>query len=339
MPLEDILGKSIQAFIYGEIKKLERCSYTSEEELVEALKNTLVGILGESALMCKEVTLPDGRSADLLILVPNESPIIVEAKLSPDRKDRRTALAQLLEYMTGLYLDPEAILSACSEEGAPRDLLESALERASRREITGIIAADNIPDQLKQTIEVLNSELRNMSVYGLELQKYCGEDEVQVIVPRLIGDTPEATVKHRQREEKIWRYEDLAKYIVESDIDETLKRRLLDLLEWAKEKGVLAESKAKEATFGLKVKPTGKRVLTVYNNGRLDVYYGTNYRDYFKTDEDRRRLRDELVRLGLFDEDTPEADTLETYKRTKSIAQLTEEQYEEFKRILEDLLL
>ena len=181
-----------------------------------------------------------------------------------------------------------------------------------------------------------------MSIYGFELAKYCNEKEnTYVLVPNLIGKTIDSISSGKEKTRKQWEYDEIMSYLEGNLDNETLKEKLKKLLEWADEKGIFVASTTKTGypAFGLKVKTTGQRVITVYIDGKLDVCYGINCQDKYKSPEDSAKLREEFIRLGLYDENTPTPDKVPYSKRTNSIEKLSDTQFQELINLLEDILV
>jgi len=113
--------------------------------------------------------------------------------------------------------------------------------------------------------------------------------------------------------EKRWRYYEIDEYYKSNIEDEILRERLLRLLRWAKEKEVFYEEThpRKYPMLRLKVRTADKPVMSVYTDGRIEVSYGVDRRDAYKSEADRRRLWKEFIELGLWLAPAKEPDKLD----------------------------
>ena len=336
-------GEVLYATLDGSRAVLRRCGFRDEDEFKRALDeiiNNIKNTFKIKILDCgREVILPGGLKVDLLLIDEEGRPMIIEAKMSFNREIRRAVLGQLLEYMVRVHLSPEAVVDSCRNV-IDENILEKIKEKIYKKEIIGIIASDKLPDIIKHTIEILNNDLGTMSIYGLELQKYCNENKhIQVMVPRLVGKMTKSAGMSEGKRKQLWKYMLIKDYYRNNIDDDILRKRLLDLLEWAWDNGVFQPSYSVDPVFGLKVRATDKRVITVNTDGKLDVCYGVNCRDSYKSSGDRYRLREELIKLGLLDDNTPAPDEQLYTKRTKSIIFLDNKKYSIFKNILKEILL
>ena len=108
----------IHAMIGGRQVPLYECPY-DKEEILEKVFWDSIDLIGdllnkkfEPCLKRSEVQLiigGIGLQADALLFDEDGIPTVIELKLLRNRDMRRKVLGQLLEYMTGIYLDIEDV--------------------------------------------------------------------------------------------------------------------------------------------------------------------------------------------------------------------------------------
>jgi hypothetical protein len=323
--------------------ELVECKFGLEDKLQETVEKSiklLEKVFGTELLNCGKVSFPEGLEADLILLSKEEReegvdyiPIVLELKRMDNREIRREVLAQLLEYMTAIYLHPQQVIQACQNRGVNFDI-ENLKKNIEERRIRGIILSERIPEIVKKTIELLNEELSNLELYGIEFKRLCSSDgKYNVIIPVLIGATTEAERKKKKSTRILWTYDKLRQ--VYNDIeDELLRRRLLDLLEWARVKGVLEEYPSNQPRFRI-----FQDIITVEPSGKLYVRFGRNHESKLPKPR-RQKLLEELQELGMLPSDIGDADSVLDGKGTlRSIAELSEEEFKRLKELFENLFL
>jgi hypothetical protein len=140
----------------------------------------------------------DGGSIDLLC-VDNEGNIyIVETKLQKN-SDRRTIIAQLLDYASQMAKETFDTFKRKIEErtgesidkiiGEDTDIVNSIKQSLDEKRFVLIVCMDNIEQRLKDVIIHLNRDW-GMDIFGLELNKYHIEGHGEVFVP-IITPPPE----------------------------------------------------------------------------------------------------------------------------------------------------
>jgi len=112
-----------------------------------------------------------------------------------------------------------------------------------------------------------------------------------------------------------------------------LRDRLLDLLEWAREKGLLVEHSSSELQF--KITP----VITVYPTGKLYVRFGKGNESKLPKLR-RQKLLEELQKLKMLSPEIKDADSVEDGRQTlRGIHELSEEEFRHLKELFEELFL
>ncbi len=327
----------------GELELIE-CSFKNEAKMQETVEKSirlLEKVFNTELLNCGKISLSSGSLEPDLVLISREGdgenteyiPVIVELKRADSRENRRKVLAQLLEYMTTVYLEPQQVIEACQKKGLDFDAknLEKNIEG---HRIRGIILSDNISEKIKKTIELLNGELENLEIYGIELKRLCTSDKKHsVIIPVLIGATTEAEKKNKTSKTIFWTYEKLRQAY--SDVEnETLRNRLLDLLEWACKKNLLTEYQSNEPRFRIY-----HNIITVEPSGKLYVKFGKNQESKLPKHK-RQELLEKLQKLNMLPKNIKDADSRADGAYTqRSITELSEEEFKQLKKVFENLFL
>jgi hypothetical protein len=145
-------------------------------------------------------------------------------------------------------------------------------------------------------------------------------------------------VKREERKSKRWTYELLTEQIdaISKDI---LKRRVSYILQFAKDKGIFAESKSQNPQFNLTMKKTGSKVLSVSLNGTLYAYFGLSEGWRYPTDEAHRRFVEDLKRLNLLPQNINPDKVKSGKNLQKRLDNLTDEEFSEFLNSLERNLI
>ncbi len=332
-------------YLLEDDKELElvECGFKLEEKLQETVEKNislLEKIFGTELINCGNVSFPENLEADLVLLSKEEReesvdyvPVVVELKRMDNREVRREVLAQLLEYMTAMYLHPEQVIQACVNREADFDV-ENLEENIKKLRIRGIILSENIPEIVKKTIEVLNGQLTDLELYGIEFKRLCSNDgRYHVIIPVLIGVTTEAERKKKKTTRILWTYDRLHQAYRNIE-DELLQRRLLDLLKWAREKAVLEEYPSNLPRFRI-----FKDIVTVEPSGKLYIRFGRNNESKLPKQK-RQKLLKGLQELGMLLSDIEDADSIPDGKVTlRSIAELPEDEFKRLKELFENIFL
>ncbi len=323
--------------------ELVECNFELEDRFQETIENyidLLEKLFKTELLNCGKVSFSSGLEPDLILLSRKDYdetsdyiPMIIELKRMDNREVRREVLAQLFEYMTAVYLEPENIIEACQSKGIDFDL-DNLRRNIENRRIIGVIISESIPDIVKKTIEFANEELSNPELYGVEFKRLCavGNPEYSVIIPVVIGATTDAERRKRKTIRVLWTYEKLRQSYNNYD-NEILRNRLLDLLEWARNKGLLKEYSSPEPRFKI------ADIINVNPNGTFYVKFGKNHESKLPKPK-RQQLLEGLQELGMLKVDIKDADTVDDGKTTvKSITELSDDQYTKLKSLLEIIFL
>jgi len=142
---------------------------------------------------------------------------------------------------------------------------------------------------------------------------------------------------NKAEKQKIWKYNELEN-LYQNTAEVQLGNRLLRILRMANEKGSMIESENHYPSFGLRGK-SGKRIMSFWSpeehhtNVRGSVHIFVNPERYANLNE-RDVLLEKLNKLLHFSDELDKLNFGKTSK--KSLAELTEEDFLAFTKILEE---
>jgi len=298
---------------------------------------------------------PGSGSIDLLFVDQNGVLTFVETKLSQkelkDHKGRRAAIGQVLEYSAnalGLWekgeireratefwkrkgKDIDEILQTEFELKDVESFWSEVERNFEQGRIRLIIAADQLYPEMRRVIEFLNSKMEDVEVLGLEISYY-EDGEISAFVPRLIGQTQAIVDRKQGGKRQIWNYSTLEEAYeglmnAGDKIDKLLGKRMLKVLEWAREKGLLIEAKTEYPVLRVRGKSRHIVAFEVKGDGKgnIWVYFEPESR-YRDGAEGRDKLIQDLINLGLL-QDKPD-------KSSKVIAKLDQLDEEKLRELL-----
>jgi len=285
-----------------------------------------------------------GGSLDLLFVDQHGILTLVEAKLAQNPEASRAVVGQVLEYAAsaaeqwkeselreraqafysgrerGLEEELERFLAGSDMEV---DAFWSAVEDnlASKR-IRLIIAADEIRPQARRIIELLNGEMSEIEVLGLEVRCYGESASELVVVPRVLGQTQ--VTADRRAKTVSWSAARLRQDY--EDLQEPLKSHLLDALDFAEEHGVFLPTQAKKPCFGLRGR-SGDRILSFMPDGSM--YCWMNPKHYPEGEPERDRFVGDLKALGMFAQDFNASTVVSGRNLERKLTELSEEEQEQ----------
>jgi hypothetical protein len=172
----------------------------------------------------REVGVPDAEDAanrwalDHLFIDQNAIPTLVEVKRSSDTRIRREVVGQMLDYAANAQLywpldrvrrlaeeclgDAEKLTEAVldllgleqddTSDVAVEEFWEQVGNNLRLGQVRLVFVADAIPSELRRIIEFLNEQMQRVHVVGLELAQYKGKGDLQILVPRAVGQTESA---------------------------------------------------------------------------------------------------------------------------------------------------
>ena len=363
-----------EIFLLTKDKKLVEMKeemYSSEDllqSLLEEYPKLLAGDQIDSSaprkwlLVSREMGLPseedsgDRWTVDHLFLDQDGVPTLVEVKRSSDTRIRREVVGQMLDYAANavVYWPIETIrakfeATCAAKQTSSEQVLQDFIGEEEDQEkfwqnvktnlqagkVRLLFVADEIPSELKRVVEFLNSQMDPAEVLAVEIKQFIGQD-LQTLVPRVIGQTAEAEKKKgRLRETRQWDevsfFEELNKR-GENEVKVAKK-----LLEWGKAntsyiwwgKGKITGSFIPI----LKFKEDWTSVIAVWTNGIVAIQFGTMLlRPGFDDESKRKEMQ---MRLNAIEGVYVPDDLISKYPSIPLSSFKNEEQLNQFIEILD----
>jgi hypothetical protein len=141
-------------------------------------------------------------------------------------------------------------------------------------------------------------------------------------------------VRPPPRPEQPWPAE-LVKEQVDNVPDEKLKARLSEILKFALENDIFAESVSKEPQFSLSVQSTGGKALSISLDGSIYAFFGLIEAKKYPTKEARKDFIDDLKRLNLLPQNINPDEVKSGRFLERRLTDLTDDEFNEFLKILE----
>lgn len=280
-------------------------------------------------------------SIDLAAVGDGGGIYLIETKLFKN-PDKRKVVAQALDYASDLWKgyvqDPEEFLDKLQEGGRgeiPKDEVfqENIGQNLRDAKYNIMIAMDSVTRQVKDLIEFMNKHT-DFRVLALEIERYMG-DGLEIILPRTYGEEI-SREPAAQAEPPTW-YPEQLRIEFEGIADTSLRDKLQKMREWAVKKNLFIQSKGKVPQFGLKA--AAGRVFGVTAEGNLYAYFGNIERGKYPSDENRYEFVKDLKALGLLPQDISPDDVRSGRNLTKRLNQLTEEEFDKLRGLLERHLM
>jgi hypothetical protein len=254
----------------GQLVEMSEQPYDSEnmlQELLAKYPNLMAGdqindanprrwlLISREAALPSEENGPSRWSVDHLFLDQDAIPTLVEVKRSDNTDVRRKVVGQMLDYAANavVYWPIEEIKNmfeaTCKQQGIhPQATLEEFLNTSDESDffwqkaennlkegkIRMLFVADEIPAELRRIVEFLNSQMDRAEVLAVEIKQYAGQNQ-RSLIPRVIGQTEEATIKKEVRTKKQWDEDSFFKEL-ESKRGSEEVNIAKKILEWAKDK-------------------------------------------------------------------------------------------------------
>lgn len=314
----------------GELVELTEKKYNSEsvlQNLLTKYPNLLAGrqIDVENPrrwlLISREMGIPleegggNWMAVDHLFLDQDGIPTFVEVKRSSDTRIRREVVGQMLDYAANAvkYWPPETIREQFKEKllakGQESDqlLLEflgsetdtddywSQVENNLKNgKVRLLFVADIIPPELQRIVEFLNEQMNPAQVLAIEIKQFAGED-IQTLVPRVIGQTAETQLTKRTRSKRKWNEET---YLMEMEDRHGSEAAQLakEILKWAKPRVTrIWWGEGKELGSYVPVlnhNETDHQLFAVYTSGGVETYFQWYA---YKAPFNNKKKREELL--------------------------------------------
>jgi len=323
----------------GSLQAMSERSYVTEERLQILLKDYPDLLAGEQMdeenprrwlLVSREVGVPieegggDWMSLDHLFLDQDATPTLVEVKRSSDTRLRREVVGQMLDYASNAvaYWSVERLRSrfeaACEEQDdnpirLVAELIASDLEdevtvdafweqvetnlRAGR--IRLVFVADEIPSELRRTVEFLNTYMSPVEVLAVEIRQYVGEG-LRTLVPQVIGQTAQAQGRKFSGRPKQRKWDEPSFFRELEERNDTVAATVARLiLDWARPKvtRIWWGEGSRSGSFVpvLNHKNRDHQLFAVWTYGTVEIYfYWYQYKTPFDSEEKRRELLSRL---------------------------------------------
>jgi len=221
------------------LTSMEERAYDSEDRLQALLANYPELLGGDQMnetyprrwlLVEREITVPGDDSGagrwhlDHLFIDQDGVPTLVEVKRATDTRIRREVVGQMLDYAANgvRYWPIEHIMEqfehtcvarkrdSVEELGAflagsqePEKFWGTVKENLRNGNVRMLFVADHIPEELKRIVEFLNEQMDPAEVLAVEIKQFA-EGSTQALVPKVIGQTSEATARKQVLPERQW---------------------------------------------------------------------------------------------------------------------------------------
>lgn len=233
---------------------------------------------------------------DHLFLDDRAVPVLVEVKRSSDARLRRDVVGQMLDYAANAAAcwpsdrlrawfaetcraeDPDAaVLAAFANVEDPEAYWADVQTNLQAGRMRLVFVADMIPPHLRRIVEFLDRQMQQAEVLAVEVKQYVDErDEVQTLVPRVLGQTEAARQAKRRRAAERWDHERILHKLRERHPSE-LAAAAEALFGWARERRLDewfgAGSKDGSWQAGIQ---RGSRYLwpfALYTYGRVEIHF------------------------------------------------------------------
>jgi hypothetical protein len=285
--------------------ELKSGSVEQEKKLHDWLEGNVSLISDDLLVIGREVPTDFNRSIDLLCLDRNGDVVIIELKRGRAPRD---VLAQILEYASWADdLPSERILDIANEYLQKKG---TTLEEAFQQKF-GTPLPEFLNDSHKMLIVASELDaqtervLNYLSEHGIDINAVTfsyfrdGKNEYVarvLLIPESMKETVRPPSKRVQKTR--WTAE-LLREQIDVVSKEKLRKRLSEILNFALEKNIFAESTSKGPQFSLSVQNTGGKVLAISFDGTLYAYFGLSEVKKYPAEEVRRRFVNDLKRLNL----------------------------------------
>jgi len=291
-------------------------------------------------------------SIDILMLDNNGVLNIVETKLYQNREIRRAVIGQALEYAAHLVMewDADKIRNEGSRYWQGKDMnfdnmiadkldvfeddkeefWDKVKHNLEEMKIRIIITADQVPKELRQTVEFVNRNSK-FEILALEVKLFTDEKGRKVLVPYIIGVSEKKKISSLSSERQLWSFQQIEEKMQEEE-NEVRRGRFLEMLKYCCELNAFKEGNSKRPSFRVCNKE-GQNFITFNGDGtvfvglRVEMYGGQNDLDVFF---------DRLNQLSIFKFE--KSDDYEHWRWSKGrIEELTDKEFTDLKNIIKDV--
>ena len=205
----------------GNLEPLEESRFEQEDHLQALIADHPQLLAGEQIdpaaarrwiLISREQGIADTEGAsdrwslDHLLIDQDAIPTLVEVKRGESRRTRREVVGQMLDYAahapTTWAVDDIRRSFEESRDNAD-EVLDELLDSDGEPDVDGfweqvrvnlvakrirlLFVADEIPDTLESVVTFLNEQMPNIEVLAVEIKRFSGESQRQMLVPRVLG--------------------------------------------------------------------------------------------------------------------------------------------------------
>lgn len=211
------------------LEPLEEAPFHLEDHLQELIARHPELLAGEQIhpssprrwiLISREQGIPETSDAgdmwavDHLLIDQDAVPTLVEVKRGSNSQLRREVVGQMLGYAAHATTtwdvnqirrrfedsrdDGDEVLDELlGSEGEPNadDFWENVRINLAAKRIRLLFVADKIPDTLQRVVTFLNEQMPDIEVLAVEIKRFSGESQRQMLVPRVIGRVTSAPAR------------------------------------------------------------------------------------------------------------------------------------------------
>ncbi len=247
--------------IDDELKELTKEDYVNEDELQDLVAHKPSLIIPEDEdykllLIKREMGVPEKHeggnrwSLDHLFVGSDEIPTLVEVKQSSDSRIHREVIGQMMDYAANgsIYWTIESLKNSLSERlqeedknysdvidnfipenTNPTDFWKQVHSNLRSGIIRLVFVTDEIPVELKTTIEFLEEYLKGIETFGVQIKKH-SLNTYTTVFTRRFEDLP----KPRATNKKQWDKESFLHSIEENHGSE-MGKKINELFDWNNE--------------------------------------------------------------------------------------------------------
>ena len=252
----------------GNLEPLEESRFEQEDHLQALIADHPQLLAGEQIdpaaprrwiLISREQGIADTEGAsdrwslDHLLIDQDAIPTLVEVKRGESRRTRREVVGQMLDYAahapTTWAVDDIRRSFEESRDNAD-EVLDELLDSDGEPDVDGfweqvrvnlvakrirlLFVADEIPDTLESVVTFLNEQMPNIEVLAVEIKRFSGESQRQMLVPRVLGRDTTSSSSDRSTSQRMTRQTFLDRF--DDPSTREAARRLLEVVD--AEKGV-----------------------------------------------------------------------------------------------------
>ena len=277
-------------------------------------------------VVLREAGIPDAVdsgtrwSLDHLLVDQEGVPTLVEVKRSTDTRIRREVVGQMLDYAANAVAywpvdslrswfearcesageDPYQIIAEFTNNEASDEFWQQVKTNLQARRLRLVFVADAIPRELRRIIEFLNEQMDPTEVIGIELKRYVGNDGLEALVPRVIGQTASAEGRKKPTSPsgQSWTPDRFFTNLGER-VDDDAVRIAQSILEWAERVATRifwGRGKSDGSFIPVFVGRFKAVPFSVWTSGRIEINFQyLRNKEPFQKEETRRTLAQNIM--------------------------------------------